>query len=185
MPQPKKGGASRSSAKPKAPSAPKAGTTNRKKPGPKPGTKRRNSRAGKAFNLYTIVEGGLAFVTEAKGATGKIATANAVKLGSAEAGVPYLPLPVGTLKRTVEIEKVEREPTYKIKTGASRRKPGPKPGTKRSAPKEQASTPAETPTPPAPAAPKAASGRGRSGGRRPAPPKPPASTAGTGNPFTQ
>lgn len=109
--------------------------TPRKKPGPRKGTprggskpaatgtRRRNgTRAKKKFLLYAVDGNELSFICESDGATGQIAVTNAVKAGTVAPDTPIVPLAPRAVQRVVEIEAVERDVQYKVKTGTAKRK---------------------------------------------------------------
>lgn len=189
MPAAKKAGSARRSAKtttdesgvklnkdgtPRKKPGPKPGSTrstaSASKPGPKPGAKRRgrppgsgSARNKKKFLLYAVDGFELSFICESDGATGQIAVTNAVKAGTVAPDTPIVPLAPRAVQRVIEIEAVERDVQYKVKTTATKRKytrrkvadePTPEPEA------ETPSAPAQTsvrksarksaPTPPAP-----------------------------------
>lgn len=162
MPAPKKAGSARRSkattAVPAVPAADSTATDSTPR-------KKRGSRPKKTFLLYARSERELSYICESEGATGQIASINAVKNGTIAAGTPIVFITPATLDRQVEVEAENVGVRYKIKAGKKRqtRKIKPKaPPAASSASEAAAPAPsartsrtakaADAPTPPAPGA---------------------------------
>lgn len=176
MPAPKKAGsARRSKANTPAPAADAASSATT--PAPR---KKRGTRPKKTFLLYARAERELSYICESEGATGQIASINAVKNGTVAAGTPIVFITPATLDREVEVEAENVGVRYKIKTSTKKR------STRKSKPKTPPAAAAASEVPATPAASARSSRSSRAAKAADAPasaPTPPAPGVTSGNPF--
>ena len=102
-----------------APTTDAAAPKERKKPGPKPGSKRTvKPKSTKVFKIFASDGDALAYITSVTGVnTGPQAVLKAVRDGAVAANTPVVPISERFLT-PIEIETEERQPVFKVKTAA-------------------------------------------------------------------